>query len=379
MINSNYEKLIDRIYPEDIINYARSTGWQEINIGVSDRPIKVFRNESGKDIWIPSKRDIIDYKEGVDEVVDKISKYEEKSKGDVLQEMSLPASDILRLGVSNKETKRGTIPLKDGINLYEKSKRLLESSANSVEEPDKRYHKEYSHFSEKYAESCKIGRSEVGSYVAKIISPIDFNVQGDLFDEEVSFSRKATERLFRSIRFLSEKIEEGDYDSILNPEENEIKVSGDFCKSLSNMAPRVRGTGLMFKLDSTKTAPPPSDDTPTSASLEERHIPFIERIAEELEPSEELVDGTFSAQVDSLRGRPNEDGEMRGLVRLEMLVSRFSGSVTASIKLPPDLYQTACDAHKEGGEVEVEGTLRLKEEKNRIHRFEEFRRFEIRE
>lgn len=379
MFDSEIEEILRRVDPPSVANYAMHSGWDEVDTTESDRPVRILRNDEGREVWIPTDEQVIDYEERMEESITKISRNIGKSISDIANEMSYPPSDIIRLGVSNEETKKGIIPLNDGINLYRGSRDMLESVANSVEQPDLRYYRKSSNISEAYTERCKIGRSEVGSYVAKIISPFDFfDRQTDLFDDQTeSFSRETAEKLMQSIRFLSEKLDNGDIDSVVNPEEGDVKVSANLCTSLSEMAPDTVGTGLEFNFDNTKTAPPPSEETPGSASLEQKHLPFLRKIADELEPSEELVESKFTGQVDSLRGRPDKEGRMQGLVRLSIFVEKYRGGVTASIRLRPDDYQTACDAHKTGETVQIEGTLRLKEEEDRIHQFESYDSFSV--
>lgn len=378
MFDSEIERFISRFPPQRVANYALQVGWTEIDTSDTNRPVRILRNKKGNELWIPTDKDVIDYEARMRESVEEISNNIEKRINDVIEEMSCPPSDIIRLGVSNKETKNGMIPLNDGISLYEGSRDMLVSAANSVEQPELRYYRKSSRISKKYTKSCKIGKSEVGSYVAKIISPFDFSDrQADLFgNNKESFSRETAERLMKSIQFLSEKLDDGDIDAVVNPEEGDVKISANLCSSLSKMAPDVIGTGLDFNFDSTKTAPPPSGDAPVSASLEQKHLPFLGKIANELEPSEEIVESDFSGQVDSLRGRPDKEGRMQGLVRLEIFVDKYQGSVTASIRLRPDDYQTACDAHKTGETVRIQGELRLKDEKDRVHQFESYDSFE---
>ncbi len=380
MHNSDVDNLVRVIDPPNIINWARQSGWDELDVDYNGKPLRILRNEEGEEIWVPSNRNVKDYERRIRESIKILARFESGSYEDITQEIASPPSDILRFSIKNDDTANGTIPLSQGIKLYDRTKKLLQSAADSVQSPDVRYHSHFTRMSQEYADKCKIGRSEIGSYTAKIISPFDFGRQGNLFeDEESTFSRKSVERLMFLLKHLSEKIDSQELDDIINPDEGDIRVTGNICEAITEMAPEVRGTGLNFRFDNSKTAPPPSENTPSAAYFDDHHLPYVKQIAEELKPSDEYVENEFVGKVKSLHGKPDDTGDVRGLVRLNIFVRKFSDSVTASVDLNPDDYQTACDAHKRGEDITLSGRLRVKEKKDRIHQFEGYTSFSIRD
>lgn len=366
---------LDGITPSKLSNYAQQTGWERIELDVENQDVEILRDHTGREIWLPLTKDVRDYETRIDESVGLLAESEGRDKKSVADEIVQPASDIIRFGVSSAFTGLGTIPLAEGIEFYRQAMKSLEASANEVLHPGQRYFQGSDKRVQQYINACRMGTSEEGSYIGKIISPIHIGADQGLEDqgEEETFPRKTTRRLMEAINVAVHHVNEGDVETLLQPEGDRFRVSGNLCEAIAAMLDMGGQPSIRIELSHTKTAPRANIDVHT-VEIARRHLNPLRRVARELKPLDKPTEAAFSGYVKSLNGRENSQGEMEGLVRLRLDVDGL-GEVTASIQLGPRDYETACIAHIQNRAVEVHGTLRLKDRKDKIHSFEGYTSF----
>ena len=116
-------------------NYLIDRGWNLEEFGRVE--VLKFKSpqplEGGEhlEVLIPSRDDLFDYEQVVEGAIKSISAYEKQDFDDVLSHI-LSFGDLLKFHISSTKTKMGSIPMKDGINLYENVSDLIIYSACST-------------------------------------------------------------------------------------------------------------------------------------------------------------------------------------------------------------------------------------------------------
>ena len=371
---------LDGITPRKISDYAQYSGWERIEVDIEDCDVEILRDDTGREIWLPLTEDVRDYESRIDESVELLAESEGRDKKSVADEIVQSASDIIRFGVFSAVTGLGTIPLAEGIEFYRQAMKLLEASANEVLRPGQRSFQGSDKRVQQYINACRIGTSEEGSYIGKIISPIHIDVDHELEDQELedqdaaeTFPRKTTQRLMRAINVALRHIDERDFERLLQPEDERVQVSSNLCEAIAAMLEMRGRPKIRIEFSHTKTAPAANIDV-HSVEIDQRYLNPLKRVARELKSIDKLIEATFSGHVKSLNGKENLQGEMQGLVWLLLDVYEV-GEATASIPLGPENYETAGIAHIQNRAVKVRGTLRLKDRKDKLHSFEAYTSF----
>ena len=105
---------------EDVQLYLSSHGWKRDD-GSSTAQGSVYHYPGLRDaeVVLPGRRDLADYVQRVNDVVQMLAAVEERTLWQVLADLSAPPADIIRLQVSAPDSTLGTLPLVEGIGLIE--------------------------------------------------------------------------------------------------------------------------------------------------------------------------------------------------------------------------------------------------------------------
>ena len=124
---------IEQVHISNLKNYLKDRDWIE----ESYRREEVFKFKSPQPLYeskyievlIPSQEDLIGYNRIIEIAIDTISTFEKRNFEDVLSQV-LNFGDLLKFQISTPKTKKGTIPINDGISLYKSISDLPVSPKN---------------------------------------------------------------------------------------------------------------------------------------------------------------------------------------------------------------------------------------------------------
>ena len=231
---------------EDVQLYLASQGWRRDN-GSSTPQGNVYRYPALPDAeaLLPARRDLADYTERMGDVVQMLSAVEQRSAWQVMADLSAPPADVLRLQVTAPDATLGAVPLVEGIRLIQGGRDLLTAAACSAHQPQAFYPRLGYKEALDFLETCQLGQTERGSFIATIMAPIPPQIehQAEMFPgnepqlalETEPFSRKATLRLMFALDHINESIQKGTYESILSGVEQ--GVSANLCEAIASMKP----------------------------------------------------------------------------------------------------------------------------------------------
>src|SRR5262249_42957992 len=125
-------ELLRMIRPQEVRTYALAKGWRRVP-GVNGE-IALFNHPHAQwdQLLVPLDETFDDYDKRIYEVIRTLAGIESRSEMEVLNDLLMADSDILRLGVTSAATDRGLIPLAEGINLLAGARKSLLASACSV-------------------------------------------------------------------------------------------------------------------------------------------------------------------------------------------------------------------------------------------------------
>jgi hypothetical protein len=180
---------------------------------------------------------------------------------EILNDLSLPPADKLRLRLQSRDAESGSLPLNEGLNLWQGGHDLLLAAACSAHQPQAYYPRQSFSVAQEYLRQCRMGQTELGSYVATIIAPVPPELSpsllGDFEDlDNVTgepYERRVTLTLMQGLQTIREAIERGESESLLHGASR--GVSANLCEALAAMSPADPMGNLNISMCWSRTRP----------------------------------------------------------------------------------------------------------------------------
>jgi len=366
MIPNFLLNMIQEVKFTELQAYLRNTGWQRIAVGKPG--VALFQRELGNNFYetlLPLSKDFADYDARILDVINEIALSENREPGQVLADLSLPPSDVVRFRVLNRDTKNGTISFPEGFNLLENAKKALLSIATDILQPEK-YHKRLGlKGAQQFIDECRLGQTEKGSFVASVICPFVNQAQDDkaqqlsIFNhtEEFanSFTRKVTMRLMHTLATVKSAIDNGEENRIIDLE-GENMISGNFLESILDLNPTKENSEIEI-LTSWSVFANRENIAPRSIKLSNDYIPVLENMVSRIKPADEGISDVFIGRISNTKANPDIKSRTEGEIVLNFILGEEEKVSKAKIILDKENYNAACEAHKNGQTVRVSGKL----------------------
>jgi hypothetical protein len=370
------EDILKRIGTVPLQRYAVSHGWErqavpeKFKIAVYRRP-----DDPKRELILPQSEEFGDYFERIAHFIRGLANFESVSVDLVLNAILIPYADVLRFGYRAPEANYGFVPFLKGISLYDAALRSLSTATYDVLKPEKFHARMGNPRAEKYIESCRMGQTERGSFVISCICPVEPSSQllmtaddEQLIDEVPALGRRVTEHIMNSLAQINEFVRADKANRLVEPEDGDIVISGNFFESLMAFPVEQEAASLYIKADWDRSLGKPQ--APQWTEVRYDMFTAIDDVARQLRPTKISKQDRFVARVISLRGEANSHEQMEGEVVLVLL--DLDTSTRARVQLRPDDYLLACDAHKLNKYVTVVGTLSRFRKTNQIEDYTSF-------
>lgn len=357
--------ITDKLNFLEVQSYLSNTGWQRRK---SKRDyIAIFINKVNKDVYeivLPLDKDIADYGKAMYDVVNELSKFENREIDQVINDLSNPLADTIRFRVSSIDTQNGTIPLNEGFSLFESAKKMLLSAACDIIQPEF-YHKRLSlKAAQQFIEQCRLGQTEHGSFVTSIICPFinqsfdDIPNQLTFFDETSecanSLTRKVTTRLMESIKFIKDSIDQNEL-SKLEKQNDDLLISANFLESIVDMNLNKKNTEIEI-MTTWSSCVPQQKELPTKIKLTHHYVPALEKVISKVRRSDKEDFGEFIGKISQTRAEVDPLKRTEGEIIFNFMQDEDKIS-KAKVILTSEDYSKACIAHNLGKTVLIKGKL----------------------
>ncbi len=272
----------------DVQLYLSSRGWKSKPYGPDGIGLQFVHPSFPKvDLLLPLKRDLGDFALRMGDLVVALATIERRPVQEVLNDLSGPAGDVFRLRVAGSVAALGNLPIDEAIQLLQGARQLLWSSAFSVIRPEALHPIRTSKPIEAFLNSCRVGQTERGSFVATILAPVPPEIQPSLagldagrFEPEPPFPRQVTTRLMSSLGLVSQAIQTGKPERLLDAVPQGI--SAHLCDALVLMKPPGDESSLDIRVTWARTRPHLPAEVPKSVSFLQEHFTVIEEVGRQL-------------------------------------------------------------------------------------------------
>lgn len=328
--------------------------------------LAIFFKDEGKpvEIVIPLNRNFIDYKTSIKNILEKISAYQDRNIEYVINDLIIPPSDIIRFRVVNEGTENGLISFHDGFNLLENAKKSLYATACDIVAPSIYHKKLYSKSANQFIDSCYLGQTERGSFIASIVCPFinssreENAVQLSLFNEEevleTSLTRTITKKFIKSLHEVKSNIEIGNYD-FLEEQVNADQISVNFLESIVELSEYGEKDQIDISVSWTNHIEK-IHDLPSEITFTKDYIQPLEYIIEKYIPKDDGILGSFVGKISKAEANPDIDKRNSGEVTFNF-INDLDKAVKARVNLSSEQFSDALIAMKMGQNVKIDGQL----------------------
>lgn len=363
-MSANLE-MIGRINFTSVQNYLLTRSWEKSS--TNNEYVAVFRTplNDRAEIILPLSRDFKDYNEALFKALKIISIVESRNVNQIINDLLLPPSDVIRFRVNNKRTEYGSIPFAEGFRLLENAKKTLFTSACDLIQPEK-FHKRLSFKSaQQLVDSCMLGQTERGSFIASIVCPFINESEDEKPDQlslfssteelQTSFTRRVTSNVMSSINDVKSAIETANESQLIESEGGKI-ISANFLESVVELGEYGDKDEIQLFTSWAATAPAPIG-VPNSIILTKDYIPPIENLIKQLKPTDAGEEGVFVGKVSKAEAHPDPLKRSRGDIIFNFL-SDDDKVIKAKVSLTNEDFSKALNALGEGKNVKIGGTLK---------------------
>lgn len=352
-MSSSPREIAARIGYLDLRGYLAARGWTNLPSRRDYAAIYRSPGHGDVEVQIPLDTTLADYGDAMFLAARRLGDFEERPVEQVLRDLLQPRSDTLRYALADDTLRTGTVDLLTGSSLTSGAVKSLRASACSVQHP-RRFHPRMSlGDADGYVRACRLGQTEIGSYVLTVNTPLDIHDGLDPQDR-IPFGRRATALLLESTAYVARSIRQGDAVKVLEDRSDAPLVSANLCEALVEMMPPDESADLRISGSWSPLVPPPAA-VPVDVLLDRSMFEPIERLAQQLRPARGSEPGRFVGKVIELSGTSNPAGDLEGDVVLQ--VQTDDQLLKVRVTLDPDAYREAGLAHFEQRYVSVRGQL----------------------
>lgn len=372
MIINSQLNAIKKLLPNQLSGYLTSHGW--IEDGELGEIATIWHRKENEyhdfEILQPLTTDLKDYCQRVYDLIEVLSEFEQRAFFDVVNDLNNFHADVIKIKVIHDDVEGGSIPLNDGVLLFEKAKELLISVVRSTYNKRKYFSggKSSEEITE-FMENMRLGQTEYGSYVVNLIAPISHKEEDQQELSKVSVSRLVSETLTRSLSAIDESIREyirternSSFDSAV-----EQGVSANLCDALIGISGGTRSRDVKITISLSRV-----EGELDSARLEHQFasnmVPYLQIASDYYKEKHVLLNQVVSGLVTKLS---HEEEENVGTVTIDATVNGIKKSV--NIELQNDKYWQSHSAHKKLQIVECLGDLHVAPRSAKLVNVKDFR------
>lgn len=358
-------EIIDTIDPGLIARYLGSQNWTKLPDSFSG--LEIWDKESSDHrhfrVWLPQSRRFADFDTSILRVVNTLAQVEDRSQLQIIEDFeTVGTGDIIRVKTEDEfQRHNGTLPLFNGIELMHQARDMTIAAALSTIERREVYPNRRPNQVIDYIKSVRMGQSERGSYIVKLISPIDsaqyqqLGLEGIGPPEAPPFERQVVINLERSLSALAyvanDAYKRGRFFFPAFREVVDEGISANLCEAI---APRREPNEYFHPVEVSISWSYIIQSPHTAASsivFPVQLMPLIAEAAREFRqknPEDIVLRGYVTGLRRRKKGDPNS-------VTLASNVDDQLRSV--KITLNEDAYELAIKAHENDSEVSIMGTL----------------------
>lgn len=352
---------LSAIRPVDTALYLRSQQWDQVQALPGRSSTWTFKTRGEEfEALLPMNVTLRDYALRMGELLNVLSVVENRSQSQIYRDLLTVSADVLRIRIADPALTDGTLSLEEHAQVAQKARDLILAAACAATEPRAVWHKRKPSAAMEYMRQVRMGQSERGSYVVTIISRITPELHQQkpdgqmLLELQDPFERKVTTTLARSLQALGQAAERASLNQEMRAfdEVLALGVNANLCDAVVG----IWGDSLLERTLEFSFSWSPGRavqaSVPRRIHFSSDKMPIIREAGKLMREREPFLGFELRGPVFKLE-RP--EGSPFGKATIMALVEDRQARVL--VELASSQYDIAVNAHRDGHEVLLTGTL----------------------
>jgi len=337
--------------------YLTARGWHRNRLTTRALDVFILAEDGFPDIEIvlPQSSDVADTKIRIDQALRTLSDLEATPPEDVASRISMIDNDIIRARLPDHLVFRESVPLEVARNFLVRARALLIAAA-SAEIEKSRFVEHNPAASSTYGDRCRFGHTFRGSFGFTIESPVGPNSSPQLTETErpPPFERRVVQRLIRGLDTVQQAMRQQRPELIV--ESYPTGFNGNMCEELVRLLEKTRAQQVAFQFVLSPEWKPAGDVQEQSQKIIlTQDIAILETAAARLKLEDEPAIIRLFGKVIRLESKENPGDLLNAQGAREVRIEWERTSV--QVRLSPEDYLKAVEAHKGGLAVSISGTI----------------------
>lgn len=354
----NYISSFYNITAASIDRYLQLNSWNR-DYRFANKNMMVYtnsRSEYPTTIAIPANEDYDDFFIILCNVIEILAKSEKRTVNEIIKDINTTFTDRLEFRVVSEMTDDGKIPLEYASSCIEGLKELVLYSI-CAEQSAKPICYRATDSAKSLLDKFKLAQTEKGSFVLNIdIQVVDERneqITFSAYEAPMPFEHKVVERISTAISQI-DAIVKKEYQLTETAESAyENGITANMCDALLKIRPQSDNDRISttIRYASSLTNKPGIIE---HIDMNMDHFSVIDELSKIYHDNKAVQDANLIGIIRSLSKKKGIDGELQEI----KLYTMFEDAPrTVTIILSDEQYRIACDAHRDGIEVEVSGEL----------------------
>ncbi|MCW3097840.1 MAG: hypothetical protein JWL77_3458 [Chthonomonadaceae bacterium] len=349
----------------EVAAYLRSHGWRQTQRIGDKGAVWITPSSSGEEfeILLPLDRHLRDYVPRMAEVLQILEVAESRSQPEILRDVTLSTSDVIRVRLEHGVVEGGAIPLEYGVRLVEETREIMLASACAAIRPKAMYQSRKPARAMEYMSGLRMGQTEQGSFVLTIRSNVPPRLlssrPANLFPEmaesvvDEPFERQVTLTFANALSAARDAVTQAGATGDLSPfvEAVDSGVSANLCAALAGLGMDTPTQDVTLGINWSPTRAVP-EKTPSRFLFTADAFPILREAARLLREDIPQEDFELYGVVLAVR---REEGAPTGRVTIRGYVDGSLRQVR--VDMNEENYEAAIEAHRKGLPVQCEGEL----------------------
>lgn len=362
------DEIFNALLPVDIAKYLAGNRWHEIKRNDNEVSIWETADKTGKKyrVWLPLDVNLGDFAISIGRLIKSVAIAENRSQLQVVEDLeTVGVGDVIRSGTQDLLSRTShSLLFNEGLSLINKSYGLAVAAAYSTLEKRAVYAFRRPAKVVEYLKNLRLGQSEKGSYLVKLISPLPTTLYSQLpipFPavepvSETPFERQVVINLIKSLdvlhRVTQETYRRGKFYFEVYQEVVSEGVSANLCEAVTGDEENEnKHRPINISVSWSYLVNAPTENLPEQVTFPVEYMPYLVKAAQTFrEQNPEEI--SFQGFVTALK-RPEFFDP--GAVTIAGLLLGKQRNVR--MMLGESDYRTAIHAHEKGLPISVDGEL----------------------
>ncbi|MDX9912891.1 MAG: hypothetical protein RBS39_13790 [Phycisphaerales bacterium] len=368
---SNIESVLRNIDPQSVARFLSRQGYNRD--GGRPGQVEVFSSEGGDMILVPLNQHADDYARRLRDIVELFTD-DTTPLDDVVGKIVLPQSDIMRYRIETPETTWGHLRLHYTQEAMGALYNILQYTAAGVSSQRTDYRR-VSEAAHSFAQQCRFGQTEYGSFVLKVFCPVEPIVARD--DVGEPFGRQTTRAVIENLEFLASERSEDPEEPLPPTLNRQVATSVHRLRPQGNLGVQTEVLMRYIALEPDEVtlahrATPAKKDDVTKLDLGPFIFSRAKSVRDRLKKAEEFEPELLRGHIETLhKDRPVRDTDQSHEVTLDVRYGTSRRKLR--VRLLPRQYRDAIRWHDSNTEVDVDAVIDKRGKVWSVYRLNDFR------